>query len=434
MKKILLCTTVLAGFASSAFAAEIAPQSEAMQVSIAGNSKFEGGYIKRDRDHKNRFSFSPNQSTSAFLTSNKVAIKAQGTSDDVTYGAVVRLQTVANSSNGMSDTGMDRSHLFVNTDAGSMQAGTNFAASKLLAVDAGSIAAATGGAVDGDAWSFIDISDRTILGSLVTMNADTLSNRLDSLGESSRKLTYLSPVISGVQVGLSYAHDAENNGAQNFTTENSARYLGRPVSVKNLFSAGLKFSHSLENDVKIQLSLTGDMGKTSKRAYDPQGRQATLTDASGVKSNVEIAEYTASFNNSERNDLKSYSVGSVVEYQGFSAALSYSDDGKSLAPKTSNFTSNWWTAGLGYKNGALATSVTYLNGRKGNKSYADNETINTYPTVSTKAVSLGADYAVLPGLTPFAEVTFVQVKPKRVINGETKQKATVFILGTRAKF
>jgi len=442
MKKILLCTTALVGFASLASAADMSSNGD-MQVSVGGNSKFEAGYAKRDNAHKKEFTFSPNQSSSAFMTSNKAAIKAEGKNDSMTYGAVVRLQTVANLSNGMSDSGMDRSHIYMNTDAGAVQMGTNFAASKLLSVDAGTIASATGG-VAGDYGTFIDTRQNTIAGSLPIFDTDTLSNRLDGYGESARKITYLSPRISGAQLGMSFAPDLENNGGEGYSRDNGQRYLGRQLAAKNLFSIALNYKNSFD-DVNVMFSAAGDFAKAKQES----SRAATLMEYSLINrktgevingGNTAIALSPAKLASSESkiNDLKTYSVGTVVEYQGFSAALSYANDGKSLTSKTigsknTDYTSYWYTAGLGYKNGPMSTSLTYLYGKKGNKTAAQGDD-DAAPLVKTSAVSLGADYAVAPGMTPFAEVTMATVKPKKVIDGNTKQRATVFILGTRVKF
>ncbi len=439
MKKILLCTTALVGFASLASAADMSSNGD-MQVSVGGNSKFEAGYVKRDRDHKKSFTYSPNQSSSAFMTSNKASIKAEGKNDSMTYGAVVRLQTVANLSSGMSDSGMDRSHIYMNTDAGAVQMGTNFAASKLMSVDAGTIASATGG-VAGDFGTFIDVRQNTVLGSAPVFDTDTLSNRLDGYGESARKITYLSPRVSGAQLGMSFAPDLENNGGQGYSRDNGQRYLGRPLAAKNLFSVALNYKNSFD-DVNVMFSAAGDFAKADQKAFNTRDEgliTLTTVDANGnpttttASANYSLSNVQYDTSTKARNDLKTYSVGTVVEYQGFSAALSYAHDGKSLAPKQADFTSYWYTAGLGYKNGPMSTSLTYLYGKKGNKKAAQGDT-NSYPLVKTSAVSLGADYAVAPGMTPFAEVTMATVKPKKVINGETKQRATVFILGTRVKF
>lgn len=435
MKKILLCTTALVGFASLASAADMSSNGD-MQVSVAGNSKFEAGYIKRDNAHKDGFTFSPNQSSSAFVTSNKAAIKAEGKNDSMTYGAVVRLQTVANMSNGMSDSGLDRSHIFMNTDAGAVQMGTNFAASKLLSVDAGTIASATGG-VAGDYPKFLDVRPNTVYASMIALDTDTMTNRLDGYGESNRKITYLSPRISGAQLGMSFAPDMENNGGEGISRSNNQRYMGRSLAAKNLFSVALNYKNSFD-DVNVMFSAAGDFAKAKKDSNrDAVNFSATTVDEQGevITSTGRISLQSANYGGTkERNDIKTYSVGTVVEYQGFSGALSYSKDGKSLTAKGYDFTSYWMTAGLGYKNGPMSTSLTYLYAKKGNKAATEGDN-DTAPLVKTSAVSLGADYAVAPGLTPFAEVTTLSIKPNKVLpSGDTKQRATVFILGTRVKF
>lgn len=437
MKKILLCTTALVGLAGSALAADMSSNSD-MQVSIGGTSKFEAGYVSRDSNHKKAFTYSPNQKNSAFLNSNKVALKAEGKTDSMTYGAVVRLQTVASQSNGMSESGLDRSHLFMNTDMGAVQLGTNFAASKLMSVDAGTIASASGG-INGNYSDFVDVRENTVYGGMPVFSTDTLTNRLDGYGESNRKITYLSPRISGAQLGLSFAPDMENNGGQGISRDNNKKYLGRQLSAKNLISVAFNYKNSF-NDVNVTFSTAGDFAKAQQANYNADQWAANMYARNADGTNGELAgkynilsEGADVISTEDRNDVKTYSVGTVVEYQGFSAALSYANDGKSLAPKSSDFTSYWYTAGLGYKNGPMSTSLTYLYGKKGNKTAAQGEE-STAPLVKTSAVSLGADYMVAPGMKPFAEVTYVTVKPNRVINGNTKEKATVFILGTRLKF
>lgn len=436
MKKILLCTTALVGFASLASAADMSGNGD-MQVSVGGNSKFEAGYINRDNDHKKGFTFSPNQSTSAFVTSNKAALRAEGKNDSMTYGAVVRLQTVANLSNGMSDSGLDRSHIYMNTDAGAVQMGTNFAASKLLSVDAGTIASATGG-VAGDYPKFLDVRPNTVYASMIALDTDTMTNRLDGMGESNRKITYLSPRISGAQLGMSFAPDMENNGGSGVSRDNNQRYMGRPLAAKNLFSVALNYKNSFD-DVNVMFSVAGDFAK-AKQESDRDARVIGYFESVDAKGNATGTESRRAISapsyggTKERNDIKTYSVGTVVEYQGFSGALSYAKDGKSLTAKGYDFTSYWMTAGLGYKNGPMSTSLTYLYAKKGNKDAANGDN-DTAPLVKTSAVSLGADYAVAPGLTPFAEVTTLTVKPNKVLpSGDTKARATVFILGTRVKF
>jgi len=412
MKKILLCTTALVGLAAgSAFA------SEDMKVSFEGSSKCEAGTKRQDTDHKAPLSFSPNQKSSAFYTNQKASLKAEGKSDSLTYGAVLRLEMVGNGSDGMSDARNSRSHIYLDTDAGSVQLGSNFAASKLMQVDASTIASATGG-IDGDWTNFVSTNWAStknaaglnanvvnVLQSYTVNNVDTLSNRMDSNSESSRKITYMSPRISGLQLGLSFAPDFNNNGGNNVLTSANVDakgkvtvidnlYFGLPVRVKNLWSLGLNYTNSF-NDVNVAFSAVADKGQAVRQ------------------------------DDVKFNDLKTYSLGGVVGTNGFSVAASYHNDGKSLRTTDVNLKSSWWTAGVAYENGPMSTSLTYLSGKKSVKSDARD--------LKTQIVSLGADYEVAPGLKPFAEVTMVNFKPKN-FDQENKAKATVFLIGTKLKF
>lgn len=405
MKKLLLCTTALFGLVAGSAVA-----SEDVAVTFHGQSKFEAGTKKQDTDHKAYLPNSPNQKSSAFYTSQRASLKAEGKSDTLTYGAVLRLQMVADQSNGMGDTHNDRSHIYLDTDMGSVHLGSNFSASKLMQIDAGVIASATGG-VDGDWTNFAggnvskskyDLSDRAanMFESIAVTGVDTLANRMDS-GESSRKITYMSPRISGVQLGLSFAPDFNNSGTG---TVNESMYFGLPVKVKNLWSVGLGYANTI-NDVQVALSAVADKGQASRQDDGEKFR-----------------------------DLKTYSIGGSVATNGFTVALSYASDGQSLTLKSEDrFKSSWWTAGVAYANGPMSVSLTYLAGEKGSKDDGRK--------VKSQMVSLGADYEVAPGFQPFAEVTMVQYKPKNdtvtynnVAYDTTKAKATVFMVGTKLKF
>lgn len=446
MKKLLLCTTALVGFvAGSACAAEDVKD---VMVSFSGQSKFEAGTKHQDTNHEAPLSYSPNQKSSAFYTQQKASLKAEGKTDSLTYGAVLRLQTIGDSSNGMSSTRNDRSHIYLDTDAGTVQLGSNFAASKLMQVDASTIASATGG-VDGDWTNFlgtsvwdvpansgsINVDGRNITisqyaasfaNSASIQGVDTLANRLDYKGESARKITYLSPRISGMQLGVSFTPDINNNGGNDVVRngmldDSSMMYFGLPVRVKNVWSLGLNYTNTFD-DVNVSFSAVADRGKAVR-----QNISGTITDVYGN---------TKSFATDKVRDLKTYSIGAVVGKNGFSVAASYHDDGQSLTSTAEDrFKSHWWTAGIAYENGPMSTSLTYLSGVKGFK--------NGGQTLKTEIISLGADYEVAPGLKPFAEVTMVKFKPKDTQSGyfpdgssydTSKAKGTVFMMGTKLKF
>jgi hypothetical protein len=428
MKKLLLlCTTALVGLSCSAFAEDVT-------VSFSGSSTFEAGARKVDKNHKAAFSYSPNQKSATFFTEQQATIKAEGKADALTYGAILNLQMVGNSDTGAGDFKNNRSYIYLDTDAGAVQLGSNAAVSKMLKIDAGTIASATGG-VDGDWGNFTNIATinttNYINGSQVTnltwngvtagnmgdslaiTGVDTLSNRLDA-GESTRKITYLSPRISGLQLGVSFAPDINNTGQNNLLTSSnpngtlfSNMYLGAPVRVTNHWSLGLNYTN-IFNDITLGLSAVADKGKAKNQTV-------SYTDINSMDQAT-----TLSF-----RDLKTYAIGGSVATHGFTLASSYQNDGKSLTLTSQDkFKASWWTVGLAYGQDKWSTSLSYLSGKKG------TDTQN----LKTTLVSLGADYELVPGMTTFAEVTRVQMKPKSLDASDSRTKGTVFILGTRIKF
>jgi len=420
MKKLLLCTSALAALASWS------AQADEMKVEFHGLSTFEAGYVNNDKNHRNYFDYSPNQKTSTFYTEQRASLKAENKADSLTYGAVFNLQMVGNSNTGSGDFSTTRSYIYVDTDAGSVHLGSNVSASKMMKIDAGTMASATGG-VDGDWTNFAqsgydfnpnseEVNNKSVTKLIIT-GVDTLANRIESSqAEGSRKINYVSPIISGVQLAFSFTPDMSNKGTGNPASTGNGKavyYFGNQVQVKNLWSLGLNVKHNV-NDIDLGLSLTGDVGTNNNNLGDYR-----------IYDNSTPPKVTKTV---KLRNLKTYAVGASVASKGFTLAASYQDDGKSLTDQNNKtfdkFKSNWWTVGLGYGQDKWSTSLTFLQGKKGNN---DNNVKNTQ-------LSLGADYEVVPGMKAFAEVTGVKAKTNLKDVDSDKTKATVFILGTYLKF
>lgn len=420
MKKILLCTTALVSIASSALAGD-------WNVTFSGNTKFEAG-VRKFKNNTISPNLTANQKSTAFFSTSRVAVNVTNKVEDTTYGASIRMQVATNQSNGTDrESRMDRSHIFMDSNFGSVQLGTNVAASKLLNVNAGTIASATGG-VDGDYTRFLGINENvatyniagislyssTDVNNYYITNLDTLSNRKDGSIESAEKITYLSPRVEGVQLGVSFTPDLSNGGnSLNQANNPNPTYINpvNTVRLKNIWSLALNYRNSF-NDVNVELAATGNFGKS----VAPKAQAFSITSTDPVTLTATDRPVNA--------NLRNYTLGAMLEKNGFSAVVSYANDGKSSAPVSSvngsNLKSSWWTGGVAYANGPMSTSLTYLNGTRG---YSNDK-------LKTQVVSLGGDYEVVAGFKPFAEVTYAQYKPTT----GSKLKATVFILGTRVKF
>lgn len=454
-KKLLLATTALVGLvAGSAVASDV-------NVTVSGNSKFEAGARNFSNTNSNQqFPVTANQESTAFFSTSKAAVNVTNKTDSLTYGASIRLQVATNQSNGTDkESRMDRSHIFLDSEYGSVQLGSNVAASKLMQVTASDIASGTGG-IDGDYSDFLNFgvnqngsqqyvtaagnTSFVYWGDAVITGVDTLSNRKDGPSESADKITYISPRVEGVQLGISYVPDLSNGGnsvdASTLYGSNGSNpvymFDSNYMRVRNLWSFGLNYKNTFD-EVMVELGATMDMGRSREKGQPYYYQLATGANPT-AKAVPGTSANSALTGNYKLRNLQTYSVGGMVGMRGFSFALSYSRDGKSSMPygivtstndfatttsySTDSFKSSWWTTGLAYANGPMSVSLTYLSGKRG----FDN--VN----VKSSVTSLGADYEVAPGLKPFAEVTYAKFTPKNT--ALSTPKATVFILGTRVKF
>ncbi len=206
--------------------------------------------------------------------------------------------------------------------------------------------------------------------------------------ENATKLSYYTPRISGLQLGVSATPDTGNRGSSASITGNNSG------DIKNVISWGINYSDTLGN-LGFAFSVNGENGK-----YE-QTKTATT----------------------QRNDLNAYEFGAMATFFGFTIGGSYGSWGKSMQPKTGIYScdydskltlanqtcasagnafknSSYWTTGLAYQFGPVAASITTIKSQFQNNDY--------------EAASFGIDYRMAKGLMPYVEVTqfkFTSNKP-----------------------
>ncbi len=198
--------------------------------------------------------------------------------------------------------------------------------------------------------------------------------------EDSTKISYYTPRMAGLQLGMSYAPTTNNGVTSN---------IGRDVdltSINNIFSFAANYSEDFDN-VGVGLSATAEKGKIKNSSA-----------ISGI----------------QREDLLAYDLAATITYFGFSLGASYGSWGKSLQAKSGIYSCDYnsaqnltdqncasgakkfsnphyYTAGIAYSFGPIAASITGIKSEFQENKY--------------QALSLGLDYKLTKSFMPYFEIT-----------------------------
>ena len=462
MKKILLATSVLVSLgAASAYAdgLTIKPVGKFnAQMGFAGQKiknptkTYDGSYDPiNDVYVGSTYSDSKKAANKGANVRTEIGLKADGMTDaGIHYGGLVLFENTnddlsENQSSSAaiysksSNIKLKRSYVYGATEMGKIELGANEGAEESMKIGADSIAVGTGG-IDGDFDQFINKSG-SATGKLNTYAAATGTSEAnngwyllapsihgmhDSKLRRANKVTYYSPKVSGFQLGVSYTPDYQSHGNNSFSnkymttsdTSGNPNYGSFTNQVRDIVSGAIGYSTQM-NEFGFAASVSGVTG-TAKKAFNSTGASQNY------------------------RDLKAVAGGVKVTYRNFSLAGSYADLGKSLVRKdfpvaaacttvssvrcnentNKTKTNNFWTAGVAYNQGPIGASVTYMgSNRWGNEA---------------AIVSVGVDYMLAPGFTPYAEYTNFDLRSKadhHTAGGpRTKNRGNVVILGTTFTF
>jgi len=416
MKKILLGTTALVGAATLLAGAAFA--GEDPKVTVGGFSTFEAAYLNSDNDaHANSITF---------RNDNEIHFNVAGKSDaGLGYGAEIDLiadigggEGSGATTPGFSNAGIvaRRTYGWLQGDNwGHVEYGSNDGVDTTLKVDASNIARATGG-INGD-WRYFantntpDTPANVVAGAsgaagafaggrnfitsanLPIANGPTTGFYSDVFTNDT-KITYYTPRFSGVQAGVSYAPSLTNRGelANNVSDVAAAGAFG-----SNVWSGGINYENQFDQ-VGVAAAVTGETAHTDN----------TFVGANTL------------------NNIEAWNVGAKLSYMGFSAAGSYGDWDDSGA--VSGTTAWYATGGLAYETGPFGASVTYL--------YSEDKTGGTVFDDKFQNVSVGADYKLAPGLTPFVEYSCVDVDGTggSAASGAVETKSNIVLVGSQLSF
>lgn len=407
------------------------------EIKLEGFFDFQAGYGKQTHVKGNAAYITDNMRNTAFYTEAAFFATVKHQIGDVIGGVKLVLTPTTRPK---TSTGYNGSHVFIETGYGKVEVGSPADASAKMRVTGYKVVAASGTSwnkyivLNSDYIKYngvkpdFDTSDNFYM-STFTNNFDDMSDK----AEPARKVSYYTPNLEGFRFGISYTPDSSNTGGNrnlnNLTTQGQVTGVTKSrtgiqwvvlpnnqlaiinQNVKNAFSGGISYDKEISDELAIQLSLTGEYGKAA-RDFKLINNQNTPQASLALQSKL--------------SDLKAYNLGTVLSYGNFSFAASYGSLGKSLTTPAYHKVgrkTEYYNGAVAYGQGPIKTSVSYF------RSSRYKNTVD--------AVSVGTEYLVIPGLSPYAEVSCFQAKGKPVYYPEApnkKTKGTVGIIGTKIKF
>lgn len=326
----------------------------------------------------------PTERDFTFMSDTEIHIRYQNTTDrGLRYGAIIELEADISEAFKEEGENADKTTIFLETGHGKLELGNQTDAGHQLSLNPSTQAKATGG-IHGDYEELVVFPHAHGGGHHSHLNfihkPSLVLASQHEIGEDATKISLFSPILNGFQGGVSFIPDSGNGGtASGFTTDSDEEQW------ENVVNAGLQY-HTDIDDMHVGVSLIGEIGEAEDPAYE---------------------------------DLAAYEASLELGAHGFVLSGSYGSWGDSAQEVTDTFDDGvYWAGGLAYDAGAGGVSVTYLNSELKNN--------------QADVVSVGAEYYLASGLTPYAEVTFFDLDHYDPAVSDTD--GSLVIIGTALQF
>jgi outer membrane protein OmpU len=352
MRKILLATTALIGFATAGAAhAASAP----LNVTVGGNIDFVAGAF-----HESKAVSATNSSSSDFETLYKLTFGVAGkAANGINYGANIVLDNypaVENNFDGTSNAiAISAANVFLSGAYGKLQLGDSRGATDLT------VTAPTVG--EGQVLGrYIDFLDRTMFAKAFSIGIDAYDHDTN--------ITYYSPKIGTaahkIQGAVTYIPNINNYGS----------------------SVALAKTTTYSNGIKSTLLYTG--------GFKPVTADVSLH---FLRAGTDATPAT-------RRPFSSWGIGSQIGYKDFTFGGHYTDFGHFGTVGTRNKDQYLYALGLTYKFDKFQVGASYLTGQ----GYSDIQGVSGNYVKDFNDYGIGGSYAWTPGLTSNVDVVLFQQK------------------------
>ena len=408
-----------------------AGQDSGLAVKVSGSVDTQYGIVKQEDNFKKDLKSDKEYNQQGLAGSGSLKFNIEKKNEnDLKYGAFVKLDADIEGDKELKGIAKELK-IYLEGNFGKVELGSTDPVGCSMEVNSYSIARATGG-LSGDwkSWLKNGYVIKQVNGSKKVVDNGFLTAPRLPIGfdESNKanKINYFSPNINGITFGISYTPDSNAKGTAEQVKETLKDVSGR---YKNIWQPTLRYEKESDNGVKFTTAILGQFGNAKDHSYWTKKDDIDKEKPNGYK---------------EREDLRAWQVGGSIEYNGFAFAGSYGDFGKSGIPKdvdeNNKKGADYWSLGSAYSGDKYGISINYMQSKRAGYIYSKveseaNEQKDAKGFNKFEAISVGADYEVMPGFMPYVELTGFKFKENENFGKDAKfNKGMVFLAGTKIKF
>ena len=373
MKKLLLNGTAIAGLA---LAMTATPAAADLELGIGGHFSAYGVFASQDEAAEDTHDFELQREAELYFMGETTL------DNGLTVGAEIQVEGESNA--GAAGQGMvDESYIYMSGDWGRVNVGSENGAAYLLQVGAPAVDAN----FDGIDPEYIVVNRGG--NAALAANGRGFNYGMGFGGDNDRgdtnKLTYLSPVFSGFQVGVSY-------------------------------------SSTLQEDVDVRDGLSSDAAAAGlEDEYQVGARWAGQFEGVGVTLGAGWAQAEQEVETAGEDDREQWNVGLNLNFSNVTVGGAYFEDNNGL---DSDAETKTYVLGANYETGPYTFGVSWL----------DTETeVGVDAEDEASRILVGGSYAYGPGMTFNGAVHFYELEDDASVALD-ENDATIVTLGTVVKF
>ena len=395
------------------------PVTSDLNMTLRAYAAFESGFSRQSNLNKSENKLSTNKEGLAFFNDAALFASISNKVNEIEYGGkIILVPTSKRKSNPV----YNGSHIFVKSSFGIIELGSPVPAAKNMMISDGSIP----GKYIKKSTEYLK-QNKDHAPSFLTGNkhflGDDIVASLDNVkysNEPPRTINYYTPSIqvgtkTKVELGISYTPDSSNTGAGELVEK--SKIDKKKIEDDNLdrfeidkfvtdaVTAGIKLTQDFSDNMKLEVALTGEYGKTAGKAK----KFVEKDDKDPIK--YKLA------------NLRSYNIGGELKINDFTFNACYGDLGKSFTTPEfhkSGTKSHYYNLGVAYKYNATTTKLSYF----GSNQYKNKVSM----------VKLNVSHLLVPGLKPYVELSSYTLKGKPEFYSELKNritKGTVALIGIK---